>query len=138
MRFADPNATDRLDLGACECSGTPHESDWVEYRTQIGYATLGAVATVAASVDLMSAKRKLLELTITGWNLLGPDGEIAEITPKTIGDLDPSTAERIYDAVDSAIQAVQTLPNASGARSPASSRASASRTRHPTRIPMTS
>ena len=126
MRFADPNATDRLDLGACECSGKPHDSDWVEYRTTIGTAILNSVGMVAQREGILPAKTKLIELTLKSWNLCGPDGELAEINADTIGELDPSTAERIYDAVDAAVNANQSLPNPSSARSRATSRVSAS------------
>ena len=135
MRFVDPTATDRLDLGACECPGKPHESDWVEYRTQISYGVLGAISVTG---DVMSAKRKLLELTIVDWNLCAADGTVPDIDAEAIDALDPVTAERIYEAVDGAIQRSQTFPNAFGARSRGTSRASASRTRSRTRTPTTS
>jgi len=135
MRFVDPSATARLDLGACECPGKPHESDWVEYRTRVSYGVLGAISVTG---DLMSAKRKLLELSIVDWNLCLADGTVPEINAAAIDALDPATAERIYDAVYIAVQESQTLPNTSGARSAATSRASASRTPSRNRTPTTS
>lgn len=127
MRFIDPTATKRLDLGACQCPGTPHESDWVEYRSQLGYGALGVIAMVASTQDLMAARRKELELAITEWNLAGPDGAV-KVDADAIYRLDPLTAETIVTAIDEAVQASQTLPNTSGARSQDGSPASARRT----------
>lgn len=137
-RFADPDAIARLDLGACQCPGTPHESDWLSYRTQLGYADIGRIAAVAATGDVMAAKRETLIVAVTSWNLLGPDGEVPSIDTDSVGALDFGTAEAAYDAINEAIAERMTVPNPSGARSRATSRASASRTRTPTPTPTTS
>jgi len=127
-RFANRASTARLDLGPCQCDGAPHDADWVEYRTQLGYGDFGQIATVAQT-DLLAAKRKTLEVAIVAWNLVGPSGEEMPIDGDSVYELDMATAETIYNAVDAAVFADQNLPNGSGARSRNSSRASASRTR---------
>ena len=129
-RFASPDATARLDLGPCQCDGNPHESDYVIYRTRLGYAAILEVVELndtSASV----AKRRLIELGVVEWNLLR-DGAVAPIDAESVGSLDLVTAEAIFNAVNVAL-AEPTLPNGSGARSQASSRASASRRQGPTR-----
>lgn len=35
-RFADPNTVKRFVIGPCECPGTPHTTDWIDLRTEIG------------------------------------------------------------------------------------------------------
>lgn len=129
-RFANRAGTVRVDLGPCQCPGTPHESDWAEHRTGLGYGDFGAIALVAQGGDVFAAKRKTIEVAVVAWNLLGEDGEPAPLGEDSVFALDIETAEAIYASIDaSVLTATQTLPNGSGARSRSSSRASASRTR---------
>jgi len=118
-RFADPTATDRLVLGPCACPGTPHAEDWVDLRTQLS----GADWYVVAQGDT----GRTLALIVTGWNLCDADGAVSA-DAEHLDAIDLTT----FQAIDSWIAShltFPTLPNASAAPSPGSSRPSGSPTR---------
>lgn len=119
-RFANPEATERLVLGPCECPGTPHTEDWMDLRCELGTQDVLRIS----ELNGLGA----MELLIVRWNLLDNDGSAATV--------DRAHIERLYaDAFDVLNEWIEghvrfsTLPNASGARSLTGSRASASSTR---------
>lgn len=131
-RFADPRVTRRLELGPCECPGTPHSSDWVEFRTQISSADLARVAR-ADETDLESMALAVVDFVV-GWNLLGPDGENVPISGATFLALQVDTLSQIVTGVVEVFTVDKaTAPNPSSAPSAASSQGSASPTRQPSR-----
>ena len=143
-RFADPSRTETIDLGACQCPGTPHQRDEAVLRYQLGAAALARIgyAEVVKGQrgDPLLAWRQLVAETLVSWNLLadGPSGPIpAPVTPAAIAELDDATITVIAEAADRLIEERGRLPNTSGAPSPASSQGSASPTLTPTPTPGT-
>lgn len=133
-RFADVTATRRVDLGACLCPGTPHDGDYALVRAELSTPEIAKMATAAdpeAIADVLAA-------FIVEWNLLGPDGTLWPATGENILRLKPPTLSSIVEAHGDVAAESSTVPNASGAPSPASPRESASRTRRQTRTPGTS
>lgn len=118
-RFVDRSDTGTLDLGPCQCPGTPHASDTVTIRKQLS----GGEWVVVAQGDT----DKSLALLVTGWNLEDADGPV-EVNAGTIAALDLATF-RALDAWIAEHVTPPALPNASGAPSPSGTRVSASRTR---------
>lgn len=143
-RFADPDRTDRLSLGACACPGSPHgdpadggEGDWADIRVELGdgeerrAGVAGWQATGAEYFDWEAARDALIAIAVTRWSLLGDDGDMVPITARNASLLDGATRDAIANRIDelSSSSRGSPLPNASGGRSPSSSRATASRTR---------
>ncbi len=137
-RFANPARTARLNLGACQCPETPHaEGDWVDHRLEFGSGELERIGAYGMArgeggFDFGAATDKLIEVGVVRWNLLGPDGEEVPVSVASISLLDAATRSTISEAIDKAIPdkaRATPLPNASGARSRGSTRASASRSR---------
>jgi hypothetical protein len=148
-RFADLDATDEVDLGPCQCPGAPHERDSATFRTQWGdgerksifYA--GAQIRLSADGDLETApgydpeiaNNELLARGVVSWTLTDREGEPVPITRRNLSALDEPTRLALLTALQNADKLFRSgaLPNASGARSRGSPRASASRTRTPRR-----
>ena len=144
-RFADLDASDEVDLGPCQCPGTPHERDSATYRTQWGDAErksifyAGAQIRVGANGELVTggtydpelANNELLLRGLVSWTLTGRKGAAVPITRSTVTALDEKTRLTLLTALQKADALFRSgaLPNASGARSRGSSRASASRIR---------
>jgi hypothetical protein len=136
-RFADPSVTATIDLGPCRCPGTPHERDSAQVRSQIGDGELRSAYATAVRVD-PDGERYFDEAAgddaaaarfTRSWTLLDAAGEPVPITPAWISRLDTETRTALLAPLNAAIAARSApLPNGSGARSPGSSRASASRT----------
>jgi hypothetical protein len=117
-RFADPNATKRMELGPCECPGSPHaEGDWIALRSDLGADDLVFLET-AEPWD------RMLRL-VRGWNLIGDDGQVAPVTEDYLGRLYADLFPRINDFLAEHAK-MASLPNASAARSRTTSRASGS------------
>lgn len=144
-RFADPSKVSVVSLGACQCPGTPHETDEATVRWDLGASALARVGAAELSKGrtrdpLASWRQLILEATIE-WNLLIPadDGTIipAPIVSVIVDELDDPTITALAEAIDGLIGSRGKLPNASGAPSPASSRGSASQTPKRTRKPTT-
>lgn len=140
-RFANPNRTDVLSLGPCQCPGAPHETgDFVIYRLELGSGeesragAYGWSVTNAAYFDWEAARSKLIEIGVVRWNLLGPDGQEMAVTADNAALLDAETRDLIAAKLDE-VTSPAPLPNGSGARSRTTRRASASRTR---KVPMAS
>lgn len=136
-RFADPTATASIDLGACQCPGTPHEADEAVVRWQISGSALARIGRAqldsAVRGDPLAAYRQTVLETVVSWNLLTEKGDPAPIVESTVGELDVDTLRTIAEQADALITGKGELPNASGAPSPASPRGSASPTRTPPR-----
>lgn len=134
-RFADPTATDLVDLGSCQCPGTPHERDEAVIRTSLGHSeesqagVAGWAATNGAYFDWEKARDKLLEIATIRWTLLDESGAPVPVSATWIGRLDEATRNVLAGAIDEKTSKATPLPNASGAHSGNGSRASASRTR---------
>lgn len=134
-RFANPNRTDVLDLGACQCPGTPHESDQVVYRLELGAGeeeragAYGWSVTGWAYFDSAAARAKLIEIGVVRWNLLGPDGEEMPVNARSAALLDEATLDRITAKLDEVTAKPEPLPKARAARSAAGTPASASPSR---------
>lgn len=123
-RFADTAATRRVELGPCGCEGTPHESDYALVRAELSTPEIADIE--AAGRDTIA---QVISRFVTEWNLLGPDGKAWPPSPESLYALKPPTLAPIVSAISESMGESSTLPNASGARSASSSRASASRTR---------
>lgn len=117
-RFANPNARDRLVLGACQCPGTPHDEDWMSLRTELGAEDALRIAQ-GNSIDA-------LEVLVVDWNLLDDDGKVAPVDRDHMARLF-SDAFEVLDGWIEAHVRLTALPNGSAARSRTTSRASGSR-----------
>jgi hypothetical protein len=138
-RFADPNRTDVLPLGPCQCPGTPHEAgDQVVYRQELGAGEMervgvwGWAATGYQYYDSAAARCKLIEIGVVRWNLLGPDGQAMDVTVANAALLDDETQTLIAAKLDE-VTAPRKLPKGSGGRSPNGHRANGSPTRRASR-----
>jgi hypothetical protein len=107
-RFADPTVTARLDLGPCQCPGTPHASDYIEMRTELGARDVLAVAT-GDSLDALAT-------LIVGWNLLDNDGTPAPVDRDHIDRLYADSFDALNGWIEGRVR-VSSLPNGSGAPS---------------------
>lgn len=133
-RFANPNRTDVLSLGPCQCPGTPHEQDEYVHRVELGAGeeqragdygwAEGGYSTFLGS----AAQNRLIEIAGIRWNLLGPEGEEMPLTAHSASLLDEETRTLILERLDS-LTAGKPLPKASSAPSRRSSRANGSGTR---------
>lgn len=141
-RLADPLAVETVDLGPCQCPGTPHERDSAVVRWSLGASALARIGRAelegAVQLDPMAAYRQTVLETVESWNLLwpGPPDEKGDrdpvdvpLTQFAIAQLDVDTLKVIAETADKLISGKGVLPNTSGARSPASPRKSASPTR---------
>ena len=125
-RFADPRATRTVQLGPCECPGTPHDEDWAKVRSDLSATDL-AVLLRLDGMEQDEAVEALLPY-IPEWNLLGDDGEVAPIDLASVSGLKRQTSALIGDTVAEVIKENLGLPNSPAAPSPASPRGSGSRT----------
>jgi len=85
----------------------------------------------------MATYRQMVIETALEWNLLGPSGAPAPLTPASIAELDFDTIKTIAEKADALVENNGSLPNDSGAPSAASSQESASPTPKRTRKPTT-
>lgn len=122
-RFANPNRTDVLPLGPCQCPGTPHtEGDIAVYRLELGSGEESRAGAYGWSItngvyfDWEAARSKLIEIGVVRWNLLGPDGEPMPVTVISAGLLDEKTRNAIAAKLDEVTS--PPLPKASKRRSP--------------------
>lgn len=127
-RFADVKATERVELGPCQCPGTPHGVDYLDVRTQLGAEDAVALAKLYGTDDSIGA----LEILVSGWNLLDIDGSEAPVTRENLGRLFTDTFDVLEGWIEKHVR-LTSLPNASAARSRSSSRASGSLTHRPKR-----
>lgn len=112
-RFADPAATRELDLGPCQCPGTPHDRDNVTYRYEFGDGELESIGSAGVDpdggpYDYGKANDRMLALAVVSWNLVTgqtlPDGRPVPvaINSRTMSLLDHETRDAISIAVDRA------------------------------------
>lgn len=134
-RFADPAARETIDFGPCECPGTPHESDWAKLRGELSPSDIRR-AIALDGLDDEGVAAGLVEF-IPEWNLLGPNGEPWPPAADSILALKLATMKALIDGLAKVVGESSSLPNGSGAPSPASSRGSASRTPKRNRTPGT-
>jgi hypothetical protein len=136
-RFADPTATAPVDLGACQCPGTPHEKDEGLLRWQLGGSALARIGTAETigrlTGDPFAGYRAVAAECLVSWNLLIEQVEdgVTSVVPvpinsRSIEALDDVTLTKIAETADELIQGKGTLPNASGAPSVESPLGSAS------------
>lgn len=124
-RFADPAAVREVDLGPCECPGAPHSRDWAKVRADLSGSELTILLSLGGLSQDEAAER--IAPFIDSWNLLGPDGSEWPPSPAALFALKGATAQAIGAAIAGVVdEVIGPLPNPSGARSRASSRASAS------------
>lgn len=127
-RFVDRTRTRRVDLGPCECPGTPHESDYALVRAELSGQEI-ADYTTASNDEVADVSARL----VPEWNLIDRSGAVP-VTGQALVDLMPTTLAAIVNALSTTVGESVALPNASGAPSRATSQGSASRTRKtPTR-----
>lgn len=92
---------------------------------------------ISSTSDTEEGAAAELAKYVVGWNLLGPNGEPWPPGRDSMLALMPPTLAAIVSAIGDGIRESSGLPNASSARSPASPRAGASRTRKTTPKPGT-
>jgi hypothetical protein len=132
-RFADPDATEEVDLGVCRCPGAPHERDSAQIRTDIGDGEAKSVrvagwqSTGMEYYDFEVANDAAIAKFTLSWTLCEKDGEPVAITRRTVSLLDEATRIVLLMAINKPFEERHggALPNASGARSRSSSPASA-------------
>ena len=117
------DATQTVVLGECRCPGRPHAEDVAEVSTELSWETLVDVGTLSGA----AAYRRLVLGALVSWNLTAADGEPVPVNADTVGRLRQDRLEPIAVAVNDAYERARApLPNASGAPSRLSRRASAS------------
>lgn len=124
--FADTLATTEVDLGPCQCPGTPHERDWIKVRAEFSGSEISALASV--DEDDEAGVAATIARYVVEWSLLGPNGEPWPPGPDSLLALKQSALVSITNAISANVQDSARVPNSSSVRSVASSRASASRT----------
>jgi hypothetical protein len=139
-RFADPNAVDTFEV-ACPCPGTPHEQDKITHRTELGAGELESVgqygwqrgmsAAGTSFYDESAAMSMLVQKAVVRWSFTDSDGDAMPVNVRTADLLPESIRSALRERLEaaSAWDTVATgppVPNASGAPSRRTSRASAS------------
>ena len=110
-------------LGDCRCPGRPHEQDTAEVREELPWDVLVDVGMLTGG----AAYRYLVLSALVTWNLTDADGDPVPVTAEMVRRLRPDRLDPIADAVNAAYERARApLPNAAGARSRPSPRASAS------------
>ncbi len=128
-RFADPTATRTVDLGACECPGTPHESDWAKVRSDLSGPELSMLLRLVPGREEEAAE--IVAPFIVEWNLGEP------VTASAVFLLRGPTLSAIGSTLGEVLRENLKLPNPSSVPSRASRRGNASRTRTTRRTPGT-
>jgi hypothetical protein len=119
-QFASPGSTREVDLGACKCPGTPHERDVATVREELGYAAYGYILDAPGPG---SRTRRLVEVALVDWNLLGPDSQKVDASREAIALLKPAAASKLAAGCAFLLEDPEEdpLPNPSGADSPPTS-----------------
>lgn len=146
-RFARTDRTETVALGPCQCPGTPHtEGDWAKCRVEFGGSTRERIRDAGLEHgplngqlwDSAAATSMLIKEGVVEWNLLDErtdDEGVTQVRPVPVtlaaaGALDAETRATLDVWLEAHLPESWTaLPNGRSARSPATSRASASRTR---------
>lgn len=124
-RFVNPAATRTVDLGPCECPGTPHENDWAKVRAELSGSEIARIQQAPQTEDGLT---EAIIPFIPEWNLLSPSGDEWPVTADAISLLNAATLTAITNVLTEVLAESSRLPNPSSAPSPASSRGSASKT----------
>lgn len=134
-RFADPRATRTVELGACECPGTPHSTDWIKVRGDLS----AQESAILLGLPRLEPERQaeVIAPFVVEWNLIGPDDEDWPVTPENLFLLKGDTSEKLGLGLADSIKESGNFPNLSGSPSRASRRGRASRTQTTTRTPGT-
>lgn len=106
-RFAHPDRTEPVSLGACRCPGSPHDQDTAEVRTEIGDGELRTAANRGGFSngplwDAASSDNQTVATFTTAWTLLDDDSEPVPISARMIGLLDEDTRLPLLAAVNRA------------------------------------
>jgi hypothetical protein len=143
-RFADPDASEEVDLGPCRCPGAPHGRDSATIRAEIGDGELRSAYAPAkrfhedgrSYIDEAAGDDSVAARFTVSWTLFmhGLDEKRkpalvpVPITARSMSLLDEASRTSLMLPINAAVngQNQAALPNASGARSPVSSPASAS------------
>ena len=130
MSREDDVGTVKLDLGPCECAGSPHESDWAIAKDRLSYGDVRRVVW-GAEVGGGLGQQQLAVRALLEWNLTttekGKTVPLA-ISGEAIDDLTPRQAGLLLRELNREDYLLGgPLPNPSGAPSP-SGRAAASST----------
>lgn len=118
-RFVDPKATKRFVIGPCECPGSPHDEDWLDVRAQLSGVELELLDSAAPAARL--------RLLVVAWNLIERDGTTAPLDDVHLSLVYGDWFIRFNEWLAANVQ-MASLPNASAAPSPGSSRESGSLT----------
>lgn len=116
-RFVDRQDTGTLDLGPCQCPGTPHKSDQVTLRKQLSGLEWA---------ESLRGTNATLATLIVSWNFCDESGPV-EVNEANVAAIDLATFRQIDEWVAANVTPPE-LPNGSGAPSRNGTRASASRT----------
>lgn len=138
-RYADPQASRELPLGACQCPGTPHSADTAMVRTDVGFAELKSAYGAGQMYredgsgyydEAMGDATAIVRFT-RSWTLVQLDRkgkpEARPINLREVMLLDEATFSALKAHVDALAEARGKLPNGSGGQSVDSSRETASR-----------
>jgi hypothetical protein len=135
-RFADEDATEEVDLGPCRCPGAVHGRDSATIRAEVGDGEFRSALAAATRfrddgssyTDPAAADDSVATRFTLSWTLLDRHGKPVRITPRAMSLLDEASRLAVMAPLQKVIdrQREASLPNASGARSPGSSPASAS------------
>lgn len=112
-RFADATRTNRVELGPCECPGSPHPEDFALVRAELSAHEISRF-TGADAEDVAEVAAGF----IPSWNLLGNDGRPMPVTASALLSMMTPSLNLLTDAIAASIGASVTLPNGSGDPSP--------------------
>lgn len=132
--LADPSGAlprTRVDLGACRCPGSPHESDWIEVYDVLAWDDL---VDVAQATSEGAARRRFHARAIAGWSLVDGEGRVVPVNEDTVRLLAPAVLEALAEPLAQTL-ARSSAPNPSSAPSPPSRRGSARSARTTTETP---
>ena len=118
-------ATHDVDLGPCDCPGTPHDHDHATIKDRFTYGDvrriLSAIATPGVE-GLGLGQQIMFWRAIVTWTKTGDDGQPLAVSLDAIDDLTPEQAQSLVAAVDNDDYARQLgipiLPNRNGGSSP--------------------
>lgn len=120
-RFVDPKRMRRVELGPCDCPGSPHEADWARIRAELSAHEIVRQAE-AIGEDLADVWAEFVK----EWNLTDASGQVVPITGPALLSMMAPTLGAISDAIaDVVAESGRPLPNASGAPSASGSPGSA-------------
>ncbi len=119
-------ATHEVELGPCDCPGTPHGTDRATIKARFTYGDVRRILAALATpgIDgLGLAQSVMFWRALVSWNKTDEAGKPLAITYDAVEALAPEQARPLVAAVDNDDYARQlgipTLPNPSGESSPA-------------------